>query len=112
MTASIATLKAQLGLKIPSKKSRSDTDPLVITGLLEGFTKINERYADHKPPQVRASDAIRNDVNKLFETLGPTLWPDLDEEAGIPTWLSYSSGDSDEQHQTRRYYSNIFDRNL
>ena len=112
MTASIATLKAQLGLNIPSKKSRPDTDPPVITELLEGFTKINEHYADHKPLQVRASDAIRNDVNKLFETLGPTLWPDLDEEAGIPSWLSSPSGNSDEQHQSRRYYSNSFDRSL
>lgn len=104
MSTSITELKAQLGLNIPRISSK--TDPAVVIELFEGFAKINEHYADHRPPQVRGSDAIRNDASKLFEEVGPALWPDLDEEAGIPSWLSKPSGDS------RRYYSNSTDREL
>lgn len=104
MSASITELKAQLGLNIP--KIPSKTEPAVVIELFKGFAKIKKHYADHKPPQVRGSDAIRNDASRLFEELGPALWPDLDKEAGIPSWLSKPSGDS------RRYYSNIIDRDL
>ncbi|KAM0703497.1 hypothetical protein Q7P35_009436 [Cladosporium inversicolor] len=104
MSASITELKAQLGLNIP--KIPSKTEPAVVIELFKGFAKIKKHYADHKPPQVRGSDAIRNDASRLFEELGPALWPDLDKEAGIPSWLSKPSGDS------RRYYSNIIDRDF
>ena len=110
MTTTIAKLKAQLGLNIP--RSSSETDPLVINRLLEGFARINKRYADLKPPQIHASDQIRNKSSELFEELGPDLWPDIDEQAGLPSWHLYPSGNSDEQHQSRRYYSSITDRNL
>ena len=104
MSISITELKAQLGLNIPRKSL--GTEPAVILDLFKGFAEINKHHADHRPSQVRGSDAIRNDASKLFEEVGPALWPDLDEEAGIPSWLSKPSGDS------RRYYSNSIDRNL
>ena len=110
MTTTIKDLKAQLGLSFPKKSS--GTCPEVITDLLKGFTEINKNYAGLKPPQVHTSEHIRNKANELFEKSGPGLWPDLDEQAGLPSWLSYPSGDSDEQQQSRRYYSNITDRNL
>jgi hypothetical protein len=110
MTTTITELKAQLGLNFPKKSS--GTSPQVITDLLEGFAKINKHHAGLKPPQIHASEHIRNEASKLFEELGPGLWPDLDKQAGSPSWLSYPSGDSDEQQQSRRYYSNITDRNL
>jgi hypothetical protein len=84
----------------------------VVIELFKGFARIKKRYADHRPSQVRGSDAIRNDASRLFEKLGPALWPDLDKEAGIPSWLSCSPSDSDEQRQSRRYYSNSIDRDL
>jgi len=110
MTTSIASLKAQLGLEIP--KTYSKTDPPEIIRLLEGFTGINKRYADHNPQQIRASEPIRNDASELFERLGPTLWPDLEKEAGLPSWLSCPPSDSKEQCQGRRYYSNSTDYEL
>lgn len=109
MTTSVTKLKAQLGLNIPKKLG---TEPPVITRLLEGFAKINKRYVDLKPPQIHASEHIRNKASELFEELGPDLWPDLDKQAGSPSWLFYPSGNSDEQQQSRRYYSSITDRNL
>lgn len=112
MSASITGLKAQLGLRIPTRKTHSEAGPAVVTDLFRGFAEINERYADHRPAQVRGSDAIRSDAGELFERLGPALWPDLDKEAGIPSWLSCSPGDPDEQRQSRRYYSNSIDRDL
>ena len=110
MTTSIASLKAQLGLKIP--KLHSKTDPPEIISLLEGFTEINKKYADHNPSQIRASKPIRTDASELFNRLGPTLWPDLDKEAGTPSWLSCPPGDFEEQCQSRRYYSNRTDCKL
>jgi hypothetical protein len=110
MSTSVTELKAQLGLNIP--RTHSETDPAVIIDLFKGFAQINDRYVDHRPPQVRGSDANRNDARKLFEKLGPTLWPDLDKEALIPSWLSCPSGDFDQQRQSRRYYSNNIDRDL
>lgn len=110
MTATVTDLKAQLGLNFPKKLS--GTGPQVITQLLKGFTEINENYAGLKPPQVHASEHIRHKASELFEELGPDLWPDLDKQAGVPSWLSCSSDDSDEQQQSRRYYSNITDRKL
>ena len=112
MSAPITGLKAQLGLRIPTRRIHSEAGPAVVTDLFEGFAEINARYADHRPAQVRGSDAIRNDASDLFERLGPDLWPDLDKETGIPSWLSYLPGDSDEQRHSRRYYSNITDRDL
>jgi hypothetical protein len=110
MSTSITELKAQLGLNIP--RTHSETDPAVVLELFKGFAQIKNRYADLRPPQVRGSDAIRNDARKLFETLGPTLWPDLDKEASIPSWLSCPSGDFDQQRQSRRFYSNSIHRGL
>ncbi|GAB7323901.1 hypothetical protein MBLNU13_g07330t2 [Cladosporium sp. NU13] len=110
MTASIAKLKVQLGLNIPGKISKKVPD--VIIRLLEGFTKINESHADLSPPQIRTSEHIRNEAGELFEELGPDLWPDLDKQAGLPSWLSCSSGDDNEQKRTRRYYSDSTDRNF
>jgi hypothetical protein len=112
MSASITGLKAQLGLRIPTRRTHAEASPAVVTDLFKGFAEINKRYADHRPAQVRGSDVIRNDASELFERLGPALWPDLDKEAVIPSWLSYLPGDSDEQRQSRRYYSNSIDREL
>jgi hypothetical protein len=110
MSTSITELKAQLGLNIP--RNHSETGPPVVIDLFKGFAQINDRYADHRPSQVRESEAIRNDARKLFEKLGPTLWPDPDKDVLIPSWLSCPSGDFDQQRQSRRFYSNSIDCRL
>jgi hypothetical protein len=110
MTTSIAKLKAELGLELP--RSPSERDPPVIVRLFTGIEKIKERYSNLNPPQRRASEAFKADASKLFEKLGAALWPDFDGKAEIPSWLSYPTGESDEQGQSRRYYSNSTDRIL
>ena len=107
MTTTITKVKAQLGLNFPKKSSGAG--PQVITELLTGFTEINKHYTGLKPPQVHASEHIRKEASELFEKLGQGLWPNPDTQAGLPSWLTYPSGDSDKQHQSRRYYSNITD---
>lgn len=108
MDTPMSKLKAQLGLDIPdsrSSKSRS-AEPSVVVDLLKGLDLINKKYADHERKEIRSSQGIKREANELLDKLGPTVWPDSDENASHPTWLLHSS---DNQEQ-RLYYSDPADR--
>jgi hypothetical protein len=107
---SVKQLKDQLGLNIPN--TSKGTHPSEVNELLKGFAAINKKYSDHKPAQARRSKAIKDEASKLFIRLGQTLWPDIDERAETPSWLTAPSSDSNKQYWGRRYYSSSTDREL
>jgi len=100
----VTGLKAQLGLSNP--KADKGAYPPEIDRLLEGFYDINEEHSNLKTSQIRASESIKRKTDELFNELGPTLWPDINEQPGVPPWLSYPS------ESARLSYSDEADRKL
>lgn len=104
IATNVTELKAQLGLSNP--KADKGAYPPEIDRLLEGFNEINEEHSNLKTSQIRVSESIKRKANNLFDELGPTLWPDINEQPGVPPWLSYPS------ESARLFYSDETHRKL
>lgn len=108
-------LQSTLGFNFPrsfSQKSQiAKTNP-VILDLLKGLLRIRKHYIGHTARQIRTSSDARQESDELFHKLGPTLWPDIEEEDELPIWLLSPSDDPETHYPKQLYYSNIYDREL
>lgn len=88
----IRPLEALLGFKFANGVSRSKglrQDP-ILSELLSGFDFINEEYKAYNTKQVHTSVEIKLEADRLFDRLGPSLWPGPTEPR--PNWLLRPSG--------------------
>lgn len=56
--------------------------------LLGRIDALNQRFGTLDWNAIRGSEDVRHTAENLFDELGPSLWPDIDEINGpSPTWL-------------------------
>lgn len=87
---SILKVEARLGFnfrKELSKDHRAKQTKETVH-LLDRIHRINEAYSTLSWKEIRSSEGVRSEAEKLLCDLGPTLWPDFDKIKGpFPTWL-------------------------
>jgi hypothetical protein len=102
-------LEARLGLNfqhisrnplVPSRKCPE------ISQLLERVAEISARYICYGKQKIRQSEGIERQTLEILKDLGPSLWPDFDENGKRRApWLFDPSDGSDqnEEHWTPEY---------
>jgi hypothetical protein len=108
---SILKVEARLGFNFSSglSKEHRAKQTSETSHLLERIHRINEAYWTITWKEIRSSEGVRSESEKLLNDLGPTLWPDFDEIKGpFPTWLFHP----DERRANENPHRDLYPRPL
>lgn len=117
--ASIKEAEARLGFNFKlglARDGRAKTTKETAK-LLEQIDDINQKFVAFRRSEIRKSEDLKRAANDLFEELGPSLWPSLDEiNRNPPSWLldpdrpDLKNNNHSDLYPRRRFFANEADR--
>jgi hypothetical protein len=86
LPAPVADLETRLGFNFKNglSKEHRAKNTKETQKLLEGIETLNDEHASLGITEIRKSQQIKREAEKLFNHLGPALWP---ADGPLPTWL-------------------------
>ena len=81
----------------------------IVKRLEDGVKKITPVFGAKNQTEIRASDELRVEAERLFADVGPELWPDAEHDRS--EWLvDATQNDLAGQYPSNLYYANDADR--